>query len=196
MPSISIIHVFISPGAIRLVSTHSGNVSPLRPASHSSTALSGVSHGAIPPAPSGRSVTTSESSARSVRGISPNRSGRCSACMPRSPMQPYAPLNSAWRFQLIGLFGSRSLECRNALRTSRMRPARPSAIQRATAWPPGKNGISDEQRTTSSGWLATAAMIRLLASRSIPNGFSPSRWRPASRIATYSSACRWCGTAQ
>ena len=111
-------------------------------------------------------------------------------------MQPYAPLNSARRFQLIGLPGSRSLECRNWLRTSMIRPARPSASQRATAWPPGKNGSSDEQRTSSSGWLATAAMIRLLASRSMPNGFSPSRWRPASRIATYSSACRWWGTAQ
>ena len=58
-------------------------------------------------------------------------------------------------------------------------PARaPLGIQRATSWPPGKNGNSEEQRTSSSGCLAIAAMIRS-ASRSIPKGFSPSRWRPA-----------------
>ena len=59
-----------------------------------------------------------------------------------------------------------------------IRPSARSAIQRRTAWPPGKNGSSDEQRTSSSGWLATAGHDRSLAARSIPNGFSPSRWLP------------------
>ena len=72
---------------------------------------------------------------------------------------------------------------------------RPPAIQRQTSWPPGKKGISDEQRTTCSGCPATARMIVSLAARSIPNGFSPSRCLPASSAATYSSACRWWGTA-
>ena len=32
-------------------------------------------------------------------------------CIPKSPIQPYSPLVATIRFQLIGLFGSRSLLC-------------------------------------------------------------------------------------
>ena len=108
--------------------------------------------------------------------------------MPRSPRQPYAPLVAARRFQLIGLPGSRSLECRNSERTSIGRPKPPPAIQRQTSWPPGKKGISDEQRTSRPGCAATARVIVSLASRSMPKGFSPIRCLPASSAATYSSA--------
>jgi hypothetical protein len=92
-------------------------------------------------------------------------------------------LVSARRFQLIGLFGSRSLECRKSERTSTGRPKRPAAIQRQASWPPGKKGISEEQRTSSSGWAATALMMAWLASRSMPKGFSPRRCLPASSAA-------------
>ena len=50
VPSTSIDHVFMWPGATRLVSMRSGNSSPARSARQSSTALSGVSHGAGRPA--------------------------------------------------------------------------------------------------------------------------------------------------
>ena len=46
-----------------------------------------------------------------VVGRQPRRSGTWTACMPRSPMQPYSPLVAMRRFQLIGLFGLRSLQC-------------------------------------------------------------------------------------
>ena len=64
------------------------------------------------------------------------------------------------------------------------RPKRPSSIHRQTSCPPGKNGISDEQRTSSSRWRATASVIVSLAVRSMPKGFSPNRCLPASRAAT------------
>ena len=58
VPLISMSHVLVSPGAMRWVLSVIGNVSPLSAAlvSHSSVALSHVSHAAIPPRPS-RSVT-------------------------------------------------------------------------------------------------------------------------------------------
>jgi hypothetical protein len=82
------LQVFVSPGAIRFVATSSGNGSPASSATHVSTALSGVSQGTIAPSGPGRSRTTSDSTAWTERGAQPARSGMCSACMPRSPMQP------------------------------------------------------------------------------------------------------------
>ena len=43
-------------------------------------------------------------------------------------MTPFAPQNCAWRFQLIGLARSRSLECRNACSTSISWPSAPERI--------------------------------------------------------------------
>ena len=60
VPSISITHVFVSPGAIRFVSIRNGKLTPLSRASQRRTALSHVSQRARPPLPSGRSVKTSD----------------------------------------------------------------------------------------------------------------------------------------
>ena len=59
MPSARSRHVFVSPGAIRFVSSVSGNP----PASTCSVALSQVSQGTMPPSGPGRSVTMSCSTA-------------------------------------------------------------------------------------------------------------------------------------
>ena len=48
--------------------------------------------------------------------------------MPRSFITPALPQNSAWRFQLIGLARSRSLECRNAFSASISSPSAPLRI--------------------------------------------------------------------
>ncbi len=85
------------------------------------------------------------------------------------------------RFQLIGLRGSRSLECRNCERTSSTRPKRPLGD-------PAGDRLAARDRTaapTSSGRAARAgarsrALIASFAARSMPNGFSPSRCLPAS----------------
>ena len=122
VPSTSMIQVFVSPGAIRFVSIRSGKESPSASTSQRRRALSHVSHGTVPPRPSGRERTTSDRIARTSFGNQPARRGRCRACMPRSPMTPYSPFWSARRFQLIGLPGSRSLEWRKADRTSSTRP--------------------------------------------------------------------------
>ena len=76
----------------------------------------------MPPRPSGRCGTMFDSTARTVRGIQPARNGTWQTCMPRSPMQPYSPLNSTIRFQFSGFVGSRSLECRKPALTSMIRP--------------------------------------------------------------------------
>ena len=47
---------------------------------------------------------------------------------------------------------------------------------------PGKNGISEEQRTKRSGWAKIDSWIWRLASASMPNGFSPRRCFPAAKI--------------
>ena len=46
-----------------------------------------------------------ERMARTVRGYQPALNGTWQACIPRSPRQPYSPLISTIRFQLIGLCG-------------------------------------------------------------------------------------------
>ena len=127
------------------------------------------------PVASARVGTTLLSTAVTELGIQPARSGMCSACMPRSLRTPDAPLVSALRFQLMALCGSRSLECRNADRTAMTRPKRRSSIHLAMRWAPGKNGSSDEQRTSSSGCSSIAAVMARLAARSMPKGFSPRR---------------------
>jgi hypothetical protein len=76
VPSISIVHVFVSPGAIRFVSIRRGNEPSALSTSQSRIALSHVSHGTVPPAPSGRSGTTSERIARTSCGAQPARSGK------------------------------------------------------------------------------------------------------------------------
>ncbi len=78
--------------------------------------------GTRPPLPSGLSGTMSERMARTFCGTHPARKGRAHTCRPRSPMTPYSPLYSIIRFQLMGLFGSRSLECRKPALTSMTRP--------------------------------------------------------------------------
>ena len=77
-------------------------------------------------------------------------------------MQPYSPLNSILalpvdrlvRVEVAGV-QERAFDLEDAADAA-------VASQRTTAWPPGKNGNSDEQRTNTSGWLATAAMIALV----------------------------------
>ena len=72
--------------------------------------------------------------------------------MPRSFMTPASPQNSAWRFQLIGLSRSRSLEWRKAFSPRSARPSAPERIVSNARWAPGKKGISLEQRTKTLGW--------------------------------------------
>ncbi len=79
-------------------------------------------------------------------GRQPSRSGRCRTCMPRSFITPAVPQNSAWRFQLIGLARSRSLECRNAFSASISSPERAAADR-----------VVGEQGAREVGHLARAA---------------------------------------
>ena len=99
-------------------------------------------------------------------------------------MQPASPFCSIMRFQLIFLFGSRSLLCSRPDQTSMIWPKRPSSMYLRMRWAAGRNGNSDEQATTTSGLAATAARISALACRSMPNGFSPSRCLPARMMST------------
>ena len=62
-------------------------------------------------------------------------------------------------------------------------PSAPERIVSTAIWAPGKNGISLEQRTKTSGCARSASTIRVAASRSIPNGFSAKKSFPA-RIAS------------
>src|SRR5689334_9334462 len=112
-------HVFVSAGEMRLVVIVIGKggeavplccVATVCGTEQVSVALSQVSHGSSLPSLPGRCVTILLNIARTSRGIQPMRKGTWSACIPRSPMQPYSPLKATLRFQLIGLFGSRSEE--------------------------------------------------------------------------------------
>ena len=58
--------------------------------------------------------------------------------MPRSFITPAVPQNSAWRFQLIGLARSRSLECRNAFSASISSPSAPLRMVSYANRAPGK----------------------------------------------------------
>ena len=114
-----------------------------------------------------------------VGGIQPKRSGRCSTCMPRSPRQPYSPLNCIMRFQLMGLLRVQvagvpepGLDLDDLAETAFAHE--PDDLVGA-----GKEGNSDEQRAKTSGCSARAARIGSLAARSMPKGFSPSRCLPA-----------------
>lgn len=98
-------------------------------------------------------------------------------------MLPYSPLNFIIRFQLIGLFGSRSLQCRNPLSTWMMRPKAPDSTMRPIRCRAGKKIDSELHRTTTPGWLWMACMIASLAALSMPNGFSPIRCLPAAMTA-------------
>ncbi len=53
--------------------------------------------------------------------------------MPRSFITPASPQNARWRFQLIGLLRSRSLEWQNALVASMISPTDPAAMCRIAA---------------------------------------------------------------
>ena len=92
MPSTSIIHVFVSPGAIRLVSIRSGNGCRVLGLAEQDARCPRCRTATGSPSGPGRSATTFERIARTFRGSQPARSGRWSACMPRSPRQPYSPL--------------------------------------------------------------------------------------------------------
>ena len=117
---ISVYQLFFWPGAMRwsLIVQGKGSEPSAGAASASRVALSHVLQGARPPLPSGRSLTISLKMARTFLGVQPARKGRWQACIPRSPITPYSPLNSTMRFQLIGFRGSRSLECRNPVSAS------------------------------------------------------------------------------
>src|SRR5690606_40952175 len=82
--------VSFSPGAIRNALIVQGNDLPVRGfwASMKRVALSQVSHGTIPPLPSGRSGMRSDIMARTLSGLNPALQGRWQACMPRLPRQP------------------------------------------------------------------------------------------------------------
>ena len=151
MPSTRKYQVFVSPGAIRLISSTMGKCCLSLAISHASTALSQVSHGTIVPSRPGRSVMILESRARTLFGNQPARNGICSTCIPKSPIQPYSPLVATWRFQLIGLCGSRSLLCRKPACTSKIVPNRSSRMNCSIFCAPGKNGNSEEQRTRTCG---------------------------------------------
>jgi predicted dehydrogenase len=127
----------------------------------------------------GLSLTTFERAADTLAGAQPDRSGTWNTCRPKSPMQPYSPLISARRFQLMGLSGFMSELWRKPHSTSRILPKRPSRMKRTILWTAGKKGNSDDACTTRSGLFAAAARISRLAARSMPKGFSPSRCLPA-----------------
>ncbi len=78
-------------------------------------------------------------------------------------MQPYSPLISTIRFQLMGLFTSMSLEWWKPARTSMILPNRPSWIQEISLWAAGKKGNSELQRTNTPGFSASAARMAAFA---------------------------------
>ena len=123
--------------------------------------------------------------ARTSRGAHPARSGRWSACIPRSPMQPYSPLKRAIRFQLIGLPGrGRSSAGTASAPRSRGR----SAVPGSTSPPPGRRdrrAAPTSSGRAAPGCSASSALIASFAARSIPKGFSPRRCFPARSAATY-----------
>src|SRR6266545_7589400 len=152
VPEIEMNQLLLCPGAIRLVESTIGKDCPSEDAaSQARMALSHVSHGTIRPFASGRSTMIFESSARTRVICQLARKGTWSTCIPRSPIEPYLPLNAIWRFQLIGLLGSRSLLCQKPASTSIIRPKRPSRIHCPIRYAPGKNGNSEEQRTSTCG---------------------------------------------
>ena len=181
IPSTSQYQVSFSPGAILCVFIVQGNSLPVRGSSVSQNIvpLSHVSHGAVPPLPSGRSVISFERMARTFFGTHPARNGTWQGCIPRSPRHPYSPLNRAIRFQLIGFSGSMSLECRKPVLTSMISPHSPDSTMRHRRCMAGMNGYSDEHRTNTPGCSAMHSMMARFAGRSMPKGFSPIMCLPA-----------------
>ncbi len=196
IPSARSRHVFMSPGAIRLVWSVSGNAPSGASTEQCSVALSIVSQGSSVPSAPGRSRTMSCSTAYTRSGRQPRRSGAWTTCMPRSPITPISPQKRAMRFQLSGLARSRSLECRKLPSASIGCPSPPERIVWIASCAPGKKGISDEQRANTPGRSPSAATMRCAAARSMPNGFSPRKSLPASIAARYSCSWRWWGTAR
>ncbi len=109
-------------------------------------------------------------------------------------MQPAGPQVRTWRFQLIGFWRSRSLECRKLEVASMSWPRAPEAATERASCAPGKYGISLEQRAKMPA-RSTAATMRSAAPSSKPKGFSPRRSLPASATSTMTSSCRLCGRA-
>ena len=164
MPKTSVYQVFLCPGAIRCSLTVQGKISPDSgsAASISNVPLSHVSQGTELPCASGRCFTMFESTARTLRGRQPARNGTCRACRPKSPSTPYCPLNSTIRFQLIGLPGSRSLECRKPVLASMIWPKACCSNSSQSICIAGKKGDSEEHAQTP-GCCRNIAKIASLA---------------------------------
>ena len=151
IPKIRRDHVLDSPGAMRHVLKTKGKSPSCAATCPVIVALSQVSHGTILPLPSGRFATRFKRLAWTVSGFHPKRSGTWQTCIPKSPIQPYSPLMSIIRFQLMILSGLMSDECRNADSTSMISPTSPDLTNSITRCAPGKNGISEEHLTKISG---------------------------------------------
>src|SRR5215217_5164110 len=177
VPSTSIYQVLVSPGAIRLVSRVIGTSFPSISTVVLNVALFQVSQAATPPLPSGLSVKIPCNCAYKLFGFQPSLKGRCSTCMPRSPITPISPQNFTCLFQLIGLAGSISLECRKPALISMIWPSLPDCTSLITRCGPGRKGIS-ELHLTKRPYFSAATLMANAASRSIPKGFSASRSLP------------------